>query len=211
MDIDWQKIDILTYSFQKAMGGEAAHGVLVLSPKAVKRIESNPPVRAIPRLFKILKNGKVDVSIFEGSTINTPSMLCIEDAIDSIEWIESIGGVKECIKQSNEKLSLVKHWIKSGAKFAFLNDDESTISNTSVCLKIHSPLYNLLPEDKKSEFAKEIIKILEKEGAAYDAGAYRDAPPGVRIWCGATVVKKDVENLLPWLDYAYEVVSKKFS
>ena len=211
MDIDWSKIDVLTFSWQKCMGGEAAHGVLIMSPRAVQRLESHPPKRAMPKLFNIMKGDKVNLSIFDGSTINTPSMLCVEDALDSLKWIESIGGVDACIAQGKQKLDLLKAWIKKSGKYALLAKSDDIASTTSVCLKIDTEFYNALEAKKQGEFAKAVASYLEANEIALDAASYRDAPAGIRIWCGATVEASDIELLLPWLDIAYDEAVKKLS
>ena len=211
MDIDWSKIDVLTFSWQKCMGGEAAHGVLIMSPRAVQRLESHPPKRAMPKLFNIMKGDKVNLSIFDGSTINTPSMLCVEDALDSLKWIESIGGVDACIAQGKQKLDLFKAWIKKSGKYALLAKSDDIASTTSVCLKIDTEFYNALDSKKQGEFAKAVASYLEANEIALDAASYRDAPAGIRIWCGATVEASDIELLLPWLDIAYDEAVKKLS
>ncbi len=211
MDIDWSKIDVLTFSWQKCMGGEAAHGVLIMSPRAVQRLEAHPPKRPMPKLFNIMKGDKVNLSIFDGSTINTPSMLCVEDALDSLKWIESIGGVDACIAGGKQKLDLFKNWIKKSGNYALLAKSDDIASTTSVCLKIDTKFYNALDAKKQGEFAKTVASYLEANEIALDAASYRDAPAGIRIWCGATVETSDIELLLPWLDMAYNEAVKKLS
>jgi len=211
MDIDWSKIDVLTFSWQKCMGGEAAHGVLIMSPRAIERIEKFPAKRAMPKLFNIMKGDKVNLSIFEGSTINTPSMLCVEDALDSLKWIESIGGIDACIKSGKDKLELIKSWIKKTGNYALLAARDEITSTTSVCLKIDTDFYKSLDIKKQAEFAKIVANFLDTNQIAMDAASYRDAPSGLRIWCGATVEKNDIELLLPWLDLAYEEAFKKIT
>ena len=208
MPIDWKKIDVLTYSWQKSMGGEGAHGVLILSPRAIQRLESFPPIIAMPKVFTILKKGKLNEEIFTGATINTPSMLCIEDALDSLNWMIREGGLTAMIARSQQSLSEIKTWIASSPRYAFLAENPKTISNTSVCLKLKSDMYLSLSPDAQVKFAKDVAALLEKEGAAYDIGSYRDAPPGLRIWCGATINPADVKLLLPWLDWAHDEIAR---
>lgn len=196
MDIAWDKLDATTFSWQKVLGGEAAHGMLVLSPRAVSRIESYTPSWPIPKIFQLKKAGKIMGEIFEGSTINTPSMLCNEDYLDALNWASSIGGLKELIKRSMDNLKAIEAFVDSKDWIDFLAKDPAIRSNTSVCLVVD------LPDDK----LKQMIKLLDKEGVAYDIAAYREAPSGLRIWCGATVETKDVEALMPWLEWAYEEV-----
>ncbi len=203
MDIDWAKIDVLTYSWQKSMGGEAAHGVLILSPKAIARLEAHPPVIGLPKIFQIMKKGKLNTEIFQGATINTPSMLCVEDALDSLNWMADAGGLPAMIRRSQSNLTVIREWVAKSESFAFLAEEERTISNTSVCLKIKSAWYQALNKELQAKFAKDLSGLLEQEGVAYDAGSYRDAPPGLRIWCGSTVETSDVKALLPWIDWAY--------
>ncbi len=199
MDIDWSKVDVTTYSWQKVLGGEGAHGVLILSPRAVERLESfTPDNRPLPKIFRMTKKGKVDLSIFEGATINTPSMLCVEDYIDALEWAEDIGGLGGLIKKSKRNLNVLERYVSNNSNWIqFLCEDAATRSNTSVCLT--------LPKlDAKQ--VKEFVALLDHEGVAYDIGAYRDAPAGLRIWCGATVEEEDLESLMPWLKWAHERV-----
>jgi len=209
MEIDWAKIDVLTYSWQKSMGGEAAHGVLILSPRAIARLESEPPTVGLPKIFQLHKKGKLNQEIFNGATINTPSMLCVEDALDSLNWMIREGGVKAMIERSQKNLSIIKSWISISENFAFLAEDPKTVSSTSVCLKMKSAFYQGLDSEKRAVFAKELAGILGKEGVAYDIGSYRDAPPGLRIWCGATIDAKDIEALLPWIEWAYRSIERK--
>ncbi len=205
--LDWSKLDVVTFSWQKALGGEAAHGVLILSPRAVARLESYTPAWPMPKLFRMTKGGKVNKEIFEGATINTPSMLCVEDYIDALKWSASIGGLPALLARSDANLKVIADWVKKTSWVDFLAEDETTRSNTSVCLKVVDPKILALPADAQAAFAKKLASLLEKEGAALDIGGYRDAPPGLRIWCGATIDASDLEALTPWLDWAFTEVS----
>jgi phosphoserine aminotransferase len=206
MDIPWKKIDVATFSWQKVLGGEAAHGMLILSPLAVARLESHTPAWPMPKIFRMTKGGKLVEGIFEGETINTPSMLAVEDYIDALKWAESIGGLRALIARSNANLKVLERWVKECGWADFLAKTESIRSNTSVCLKIVDPWFRSLGTDAQAEAAKKIASTLEKEGVALDIAAYRAAPPGLRIWCGATVDHTDVEALTPWLDWAWTKV-----
>lgn len=208
MDLPWKKLDVVTYSWQKAMGGEAAHGMLVLSPRAVARLESYSPPWPLPKLFRMTKSGQLDEGIFAGSTINTPSMLCVEDAIDGLKWAESIGGLAELVRRSRANLQVFTRWVASSSWAAFLAVEEENRSSTSICFKIVDPWYLELSEQEQRAKAKELVALLEKEEVAYDIGAYRDAPPGLRIWGGSTVEPADSEALLPWLDWAWGQVKE---
>jgi phosphoserine aminotransferase len=201
--LDFAKLDVVTFSWQKALGGEAAHGVLILSPRAVERLESYVPPWPMPKIFRLTKGGKLNREIFEGATINTPSMLCVEDYIAALKWAEAEGGLPALIARSDANLSVVEHWAAGSDWADFLAEDPRTRSNTSVCLKIIDPHVVALPPEAQAAFAKSLAARLEKEGAAFDVGAYRDAPPGLRIWCGATVQTADLLALLPWLDFAF--------
>jgi phosphoserine aminotransferase len=203
MDLPWQKLDVVTFSFQKSLGGEAAHGVMVLSPRAVDRLNSHTPSWPVPKLFRMTAKGKFSAGIFAGATINTPSMLVIEDAIDAMTWAQSIGGLPALIKRSEDSLALVKDWVKVSPYYDFLAEDPATISNTGITLKITDSWFVSQNDDKKAEIAAAIDKLLQAEGVALDAASYRDAPPGIRIWAGPTVEPSDVALLLPWLDWAY--------
>jgi phosphoserine aminotransferase len=205
--LDWAKLDVVTFSWQKALGGEAAHGVLILGPRAVARLESYAPPWPMPKLFRMTKGGKLNAEIFEGSTINTPSMLCVEDYLDALKWAASIGGLDELKRRADLNLGVLEAWAQKTSWVSFLAADPATRSNTSVCLKVIDPKVTSLPDDAQADFAKKLAALLEKEGVALDAGGYRDAPPGLRIWCGATVEASDVEALTPWLDWAYATVS----
>ena len=206
-DLAWDKLDVVTFSWQKALGGEGAHGVLVLSPRAVARLESHTPAWPMPKLFRMTKNGKVTLDLFEGATINTPSMLCVEDVIDALEWAQGIGGLSAMRARADANLAVLADWVAKTPWVAFLAADPATRSNTSVCLKVVDPRVTALPADAQADFAKTLASRLEKEGAALDVGGYRDAPPGLRIWCGATVETADVAALVPWLDWAFETAA----
>ncbi|MEW5964363.1 MAG: phosphoserine transaminase [Pseudomonadota bacterium] len=201
--IDWSKIDVLTYSWQKVLGGEAAHGMLILSPRAVERLETYKPAWPLPKLFRMTKKGKFDAAIFEGETINTPSMLCVEDYLDALGWAESIGGLDGLVARADANAKVLFDWIERTPWIANLAEDRATWSNTGVCLKLVDPAVTALPADAQAAFAKSVVALLEKEGVALDAGSYRDAPPGLRIWTGSTVEKSDVEALVPWIEWAF--------
>jgi phosphoserine aminotransferase len=201
--VDWAKVDVLTFSWQKVLGGEAAHGMLILSPRAVERLESYTPPWPLPKLFRMTKGGKLDAAIFEGDTINTPSMLCVEDYLDTLTWAESVGGEAGLIARAEANAQVLFDWIERTPWIANLAVDRATWSNTSVCLKIVDPAVTSLPADAQSSFAKDMAALLDKEGVAYDIGAYRDAPPGLRIWTGSTLERSDLEALTPWLDWAF--------
>ncbi|NVJ90424.1 MAG: phosphoserine transaminase [Methylocystaceae bacterium] len=211
MDIPWKKIDVLTYSWQKVMGGEGAHGMLVLSPRAVERLESYTPAWPLPKIFRMTKGGKVMGEIFEGSTINTPSMLCVEDALDGLKWAESIGGLAALQKRSTANLKVLEDWVAGSADVDFLASDKSTRSNTSVCFRITAKWFVSLSDADKTKAFKRLVAILAEEGAAYDIGSYKDAPAGLRIWCGATVEASDLEKLTPWIDWGLHQVAAEFS
>jgi phosphoserine aminotransferase len=209
MDLPWRKLDVVTYSWQKVMGGEGAHGVIILSPRAVERLENYTPSWPMPKIFRMSKGGKLAEDIFTGATINTPSMLCVEDALDGLKWAESIGGLKGLMKRSDENLAVLRNWVEETPWVEFLAEKDETVSNTSVCFKITDPWYLSLSEDDQAAKAKELVSLLDKEGVAYDIGAYRDAPAGLRIWAGATVEKSDLQALTPWLDYAFSQLKEK--
>ena len=213
--LDWSKLDVVTFSWQKALGGEAAHGVLILGPRAVERLESYAPDRALPKLFRMTKKGaggvKLNAEIFEGATINTPSMLCVEDCIDALKWAQGIGGLQEMQRRADRNLDVLTRWVGTTGWAAFLAGDPAVRSNTSVCLKVVDPTITALPEKAQADFAKKLASLLEKEGVALDVGSYRDAPPGLRIWCGATVDHTDLEALTPWLDWAFAAVSAELA
>jgi phosphoserine aminotransferase len=201
--LDWPKLDVVTFSWQKALGGEAAHGMLILSPRAVARLESHKPAWPLPKIFRMTKGGKLNEGIFEGETINTPSMLCVEDYLDTLQWAKSIGGLKALIARADANTKVIAQWVARTPWVDFLAKDPATRSNTSVCLKVTDPAVTKLPVDAQAAFAKSLAAAVEKEGAGYDLGHYRDAPPGLRIWCGATVEASDVEALTQWLDWAF--------
>jgi phosphoserine aminotransferase len=205
--LDWDKLDVVTFSWQKVLGGEAAHGVLILSPRAVARLESYSPPWPMPKLFRMTKGGKLNAEIFEGATINTPSMLAVEDYIDALKWAASIGGLPALQGRADANLKVIADWVKKTPWVDFLAEDPKTRSNTSVCLKVVDPKIAALPADVQANFAKKLASLLEKEGAAYDIGGYRDAPPGLRIWCGSTVEASDLDALTPWLDWAFAETS----
>jgi phosphoserine aminotransferase len=199
-DIDWPKIDVGTFSWQKALGGEAAHGMIVLSPRAVERLESGPPPRPLPKIFRLTKNGELIDAIFRGETINTPSMLAVEDWLFALGWAESIGGLRALVARADANAAALDRWVRAAQWIEHLAADPAIRSNTSVCLRFA----DRSDEEANKARQKRILKLLEDEGAAYDVGAYRDAPTGLRIWCGATVETADVEALGPWLDWAWE-------
>jgi phosphoserine aminotransferase len=206
-DLDWAKLDVVTFSWQKALGGEGAHGVLVLSPRAVARLESHTPAWPMPKLFRMTKNGKVTLDLFEGATINTPSMLCVEDVIDALTWAQGIGGLSGMRARADANLGVLAGWVARTPWADFLAADPATRSNTSVCLRVVDARVAALSADAQADFAKTLASLLDKEGAALDVGGYRDAPPGLRIWCGATVETADLEALTPWLDWAFETAA----
>jgi phosphoserine aminotransferase len=208
MDMDFAKLDVITWSWQKVLGGEGAHGMIALSPKAVERLESYQPTWPLPKIYRLTSKGKLAADIFKGATINTPSMFCVEDALDALSWVESIGGLQGAIDRSSRNLDAVKSWVEQSDWVDFLCQDHANLSSTSICLKVKDPNFlKLSVEDQQSKI-KEINKMLENEQVAYDINSYRTAPPGFRIWGGSTVESSDIENLLPWLDWAYTVVSK---
>jgi phosphoserine aminotransferase len=206
MDMPWDKLDVTTYSWQKVMGGEAQHGMLILSPRAVERLESYTPSWPLPKIFRMTKGGKIEEGIFKGDTINTPSMLCVEDAIDGLKWAEQLGGVKAIVARSESNLKVISDWVAKTPWIEFLAEDASFRSCTSICLRIVDPWFTSLSDDDQAEAAKKLTGLLEKNEVALDVGSYRTAPAGLRIWGGATVEKSDIEALLPWLDWAYAQV-----
>lgn len=208
MEIPWSKLDVVTYSWQKVLGGEAQHGVIVLSPRAVERLESYQPAWPLPKLFRMAQKGKLIEGIFKGDTINTPSMLCVEDALDGLIWTESIGGLTSLIRRSEANLAAIARWVEQSSWAAFLAEKAETRSCTSICLKIVDSWFTELSPEKQAECAKKLAQILEKQEVAFDIASYRSAPPGIRIWGGATVETTDIEALLPWLDWAYATVKQ---
>jgi phosphoserine aminotransferase len=201
-DMPWDKLDVITWSWQKVLGGEGAHGMIVLSPRAVERLEAYTPAWPLPKIFRLTKKGELINGIFSGATINTPSMMAVEDCLDALKWVQNIGGVGATINRANNNFNTIKQWVEKSEYAHFLANNEDTRSITSVCLTLDAPQGT----DKKS-FIKSIVQLLDDEGVAYDINAYRDAPAGLRIWCGATVETSDVEALLPWIDWAYHRVS----
>jgi phosphoserine aminotransferase len=201
--LDWAKLDVVTWSWQKALGGEAAHGMIALSPRAVARLESHTPAWPLPKIFRMTKGGKISEDIFEGATINTPSMLCVEDYLDTLAWGKSIGGLNALIARADANAKALADWVARTPWIEHLAANPAIRSNTSVCLKVVDPTVTALAPDAQAKFVKGIAAVLEKEGIAYDIDAYRDAPSGLRVWCGATVETSDVEALTLWLDWAY--------
>ncbi len=201
--LDWAKLDVVTFSWQKVLGGEAAHGMLILSPRAVERLETYQPPWPLPKIFRMTKGGKLNEAIFAGETINTPSMLCVEDYLDALQWAKSIGGLPALIARADANARAIADWTGRTAWVDFLAKNPRTRSNTSVCLKVVDPAVAALPHDEQTAFVKSMAAVLEKEGVAYDIASHRDAPPGLRIWCGSTVEASDLEALTPWLDWAF--------
>ncbi|MDD7911926.1 phosphoserine transaminase [Pseudovibrio exalbescens] len=210
-ELDYAKLDVITYSWQKVMGGEGAHGILILSPRAVERLETYTPAWPLPKIFRMTKGGKLIEGIFKGETINTPSMLCVEDYIDTLKWGKSVGGLEGLIKRADANANAITAWVEKTDWVDFLAVDPATRSNTSVCLKIVDADVAALDAAAQAAFAKALVAALDAEGVAYDIGAYRDAPSGLRIWCGATVETSNVEALLPWLDWAFAVEKAKLT
>ncbi len=206
--LEWDKLDVATFSWQKVLGGEGAHGMLVLSPRAVARLESHSPAWPMPKVFRLTKGGKIIQGIFEGETINTPSMLCVEDYLDALRWAKSVGGLTALIARADANAKVVSDWVARTPWVDFLAKDAAIRSNTSVCLKVVAPRVTALSADAQEAFAKALAVAVEKEGVAYDIGHYRDAPPGLRIWCGSTVNSADVEALTHWLDWAFASTSE---
>jgi phosphoserine aminotransferase len=202
----WQKLDVVTYSWQKVLGGEGAHGMLILSPKAVARLESYKPDRALPKLFRMTKNGKINTALFEGATINTPSMMCVEDYLAALAWVRSIGGLSATVRRADENAQALSAWVNRTAWIDFLCAAPENRTNTGVCLKIIDSAFAQADEAMQYEICKKISDFLEKQHVAYDINGYRDAPPGLRIWCGSTVEKSDIEALCAWIDYAWEEI-----
>lgn len=209
MDLPWEKLDVVTYSWQKILGGEAAHGMLILSPNAVKRLETHKPAWPIPKLFRLTKKGKLNEGIFKGATINTPSLLCAEDCLDALDYVDQLGGCQAVQDQGKKSLQLIADWVAKTDWIEFLAQNDEERSWTGICLKISTPEFDLLSEEEQRAIAGQIVKSLEAEGVGYDFGAYRTAPPGLRIWAGATVRPDDIAALLPWLDWAWAQIQLK--
>ncbi len=208
-DLEFEKLDVVTFSWQKVMGGEAAHGMLILSPRAVERLESYTPPWPLPKIFRMTKGGKLIEGIFEGATINTPSMLAVEDYLDTLKWAKSLGGGKAMRERADANAAVLTRWVERTEWIDFLANDPALRSNTSVCLKISDKAVAALPDDEQAKFAKSIAALLEEEDVALDIGAYRDAPSGFRIWTGSTIETSDVEALTPWLDWGFETVRQR--
>jgi phosphoserine aminotransferase len=209
--LDWAKLDVITYSWQKVLGGEAAHGMLILSPRAVERLESHAPNWPVPKIFRLTKGGKLNREIFEGATINTPSMLCVEDYLDTLAWADNIGGLDALVARSDRNAQAVTDWVERTPWVDFLASVPETRSNTSVCLRVADAEIASRSLEEQAAFAGKMVKLLEKEGVAYDIGAYRDAPPGLRLWCGATVETSNLEALLPWLEWAFATLREELA
>jgi phosphoserine aminotransferase len=209
--LDFAKLDVVTFSWQKALGGEGAHGMLILSPRAVARLESYTPSWPMPKLFRMTKACKVTLDLFEGATINTPSMLCVEDYLDALDWAASVGGLTGMKARADANLAVLDAWVAKTPWVDFLASSADIRSNTSVCLKVVDPKIAALSDDAQADFAKKLASVLEKEGAALDIGGYRDAPAGLRIWCGATVDTADLAALTPWLDWAFATLSSELA
>jgi phosphoserine aminotransferase len=201
--LDWDKLDVVTYSWQKVLGGEAAHGMLVLGPRAVERLKTHRPSWPVPKLFRLAENGRLNAAIFEGETINTPSMLCVEDYLDALTWAQSIGGLDALVARVEANAKVMTDWVERTPWIDFLAADPAIRSTTAICLKIVDPLILAHGRDADAAFAAEMVRFLEAQDAAFDINSYKDAPPGLRIWCGATVETSDLEALTHWLDYAY--------
>jgi len=204
--LDWPKLDVVTFSWQKALGGEGAHGMLILSPRAVERLETYKPAWPLPKIFRLTKGGKLNEGVFAGETINTPSMLCVEDYLDALQWAKSLGGLSATVARSDANAKALSDWVAVTSWVGHLARNPNERSNTSVCLKVVDPAVVRLSDDDQAAFAKTLAGLLEKEGVAYDIAYYRDAPPGLRIWCGATVEHSDIQALTPWLDWAFAEV-----
>lgn len=209
--LDWAKLDVTTFSWQKVLGGEAAHGMLILSPRAVARLESYKPAWPLPKVFRLTSGGKLIKGIFEGETINTPSMLCVEDYIDALQWAKKVGGLDGLVKRADANARAIASWVKKTSWIDFLAVKPKTRSNTSVCLKFTDPAVTAPAPEAQANFAKGVVAFLEKEGVGLDLGHYRDAPPGLRIWCGATVQTRDVKALLPWIEMAFAAEKAKLA
>ncbi|RYE88574.1 MAG: phosphoserine transaminase [Hyphomicrobiales bacterium] len=210
-NLDFAKLDVVTFSWQKALGGEAAHGILILGPRAVERLETYKPAWPMPKIFRLTKGGKLMADVFQGATINTVSMICVEDAVDAMEWGKTVGGLKGMQARADANFKAIADWVAKTDWIDFLARDPATRSNTSVCLVISDPAITALDEDKQAAFAKAIVSRLDKAGVAYDIGHYRDAPTGFRIWCGSTVETSDLVALTPWLDHAFALEKAELS
>ena len=208
MELPWPKLDVVTWSWQKALGGEAAHGMLVLSPRAIARLESHTPAWPLPKIFRMTTKGKFNEKIFEGETINTPSLLAVEDAIDGLKWAEAVGGRAALVARAKANLGAIADWVERTPWIDFLAQDPAARSCTSVCLKLVDDWFQRLPTDAQRAAVKRLEALLDAEGVAYDIAGHRDAPPGLRIWCGSTIERSDVDALLPWLDWAYGEVRR---
>jgi phosphoserine aminotransferase len=211
MQLPWPKLDVVTFSWQKVLGGEGAHGVIILSPRAAERLITYTPPWPLPKLFRLAKKGKLDEAVFEGATINTPSMLCVEDYLDALRWAASIGGLTALCARSQQNLAVLDAWVAKTPWVAFLAAKPAERSNTSICLKIVADWFLKLSEDEQADFTKKLSALLDQEGVAYDINGYRNAPPGLRIWGGATVEASDLAALLPWLDWAYAQLAAKYT
>ena len=211
MELPWNKLDVVTFSWQKVLGGEAAHGMLILGPRAVERLESHIPPWPLPKIFRLTKGGKLSDGPFKGETINTPSMLCVEDYLDTLAWAKSVGGLPGLIERVNRNANIMEGWVRQTAWVDYVAREDANRSTTSVCLSIVDDWFTKLSAEEGRGVAKRLEEILAAEGAAYDIGGHRDAPTGLRIWCGATVESSDLEALLPWLDWAYNEVKATHS
>ena len=209
MQLPWPKLDVVTFSWQKVLGGEGAHGVIILSPRAAERLITYTPPWPLPKLFRLAKKGKLDEAVFEGATINTPSMLCVEDYLDALRWAAGLGGLDALCKRSQANLAVLAAWVAKTPWVEFLAADPAQRSNTSICLKVVADWFLKLSQDQQAEFTKKLSALLEIEGVAYDINGYRNAPPGLRIWGGATVESSDLTALTPWLDWAYAELAAK--
>ncbi len=205
-DLDWEKLDAVSFSWQKVLGGEGGHGVIVLSPNAIKRLSTFDPERPMPKIFRLVKNGKLIQGVFEGETLNTPSMFCVADALDSLSWIKEIGGLKETIRRSDKNFECLQGWVDQTPWIENLVSVPNNRSNTSVCLKFSDDRLLKLNKDEQTDFVKKFVGLLEAENAAFDIKGHRNAPPGLRIWCGATINYDDIKNLLPWLDWCFQEI-----
>ena len=205
-ELDWEKLDAVSFSWQKVLGGEGGHGVIVLSPNAIRRLSTFYPERPIPKIFRLVKNGNLIEGVYEGETLNTPSMFCVADALDSLKWIKEIGGLKETIRRSDKNFECLQGWVDQTPWIENLVSDPKNRSNTSVCLKFSDKRIVSLNKDEQTHFVKKFVELLEAENAAFDIKGHRNAPPGLRIWCGATVNLDDIQNLLPWLDWCFQKI-----